>query len=82
MMPLFNVFVEGAIVIFAPNEEAINSAISSDIVRDDSHLTVVSVSRIESEKDLCEQWEPECLPYGLPPDDFRSIRGILRAETQ
>jgi hypothetical protein len=80
-MPLFNVFMEGLVVVYAPDEEtAIQRVMSSDTSTDD--LAVVSVSRITSEAALCEQWEPDCLPYGLPADDYRSIRGILRAENQ
>jgi len=78
-MPLFNVFVEGVVVIYAPDSDtAIQRAMSGDTARDE--LEVVAVSRITSESALCEQWEPECLPYGLPYGDYRSIRGILRAE--
>jgi hypothetical protein len=81
MMPLFNVFVEGVVVVFAPDADAaIERALSADTAKDD--LAVVSVSRIKSEAALCEQWEPEHRPYGLPHDDYRSIRGILRAENQ
>ena len=80
-MPLFNVFVEGVVVVYAPDSDtAIERAMSAVIPIDD--LAAVAVSRITSEAALCEQWEPECLPYGLPPDDYRSIRGILRAEEQ
>jgi hypothetical protein len=80
-MPLFNVFVEGVVVVYAPDEEtAIERAMSADIPKED--LAAVAVSRITSESALCEQWEPECLPYGLPHGDHRSIGDILRAENQ
>jgi hypothetical protein len=80
MMPLFNVVFEGTAVVFAPDEKtAVERCYRANTA---DERIVLCTARIESEADLCERWELECLPYGLPAGDHRTIGDILREEQQ
>lgn len=80
-MPIFNVLIEGTIVMVAENaEEARNKAqdllIHGENLKDD--LTAMVATEIRSEEDLIDQWELDWMPYGGSHDETRPIRGYLK----
>jgi hypothetical protein len=79
-MPIFNVPIEGTIVMVADTaEEARNKArdllLSGESFSDD--LTTMNATEIRSEEDLIDQWEPDWIPYGVPFDGDHTIRWYL-----
>jgi hypothetical protein len=80
-MPLFNVALEGTVVLHADTPDEARrkwrGSLSKYLGCLDE-LTATSVETITSESDLVDQWEPDCLPYGLPVGDYRKISEILR----
>jgi hypothetical protein len=79
-MPIFNVLIEGTIVMVAETaEEARNKArdllISGKSLGDD--LTAIVATEIRSEEDLIDQWELDWMPYGEHPEKARPIKWHL-----
>lgn len=79
-MPIFNVLIEGTIVMVAETaEEARSKAqdllIHGENLKDD--LTAMVATEIRSEEDLIDQWELDWMPYGGPHDKTRPIRWYL-----
>lgn len=78
-MPIFNVPIEGTIVMVADTaEEARNKTrdllLSGENLGD--YLTTIVATEISSEEDL-DQWELDWMPYGVTPDETRTIRWYL-----
>lgn len=81
MKKLFAVEIEGEIVVAAESEDAAVQLANTMIdgynsFKDD--LCAISARVVQRKEDLPEQWDADCLPYGLT--DTRSIGEILAGE--
>lgn len=67
-MPLYNVELEGILVVAADSEASAlaraQALIDSREVRFHEDLSAVDAYRIHTVADLADAWTPDCLPYG------------------
>lgn len=79
-MPLFNVHLEGTVVIYAGTSKEAWDRCHAFVPGLPPEISAVGAQKIQSENDLENCWEPEYRPYGLESGDYRSIRQILQEE--
>jgi len=78
-MPVFNVEIEGVIVVVAESEnDATNKA--QDALRSyggrfSEDLSAIIAHQVKSAKDLYDQWDGDCIPYGA--DDNKPISDYI-----
>ena len=76
-MPIYNVEIEGTIVVVADDEQSAREKTQSILYgsRLGEELSAMGSTKIKSKDDLIDQWTPDCLPYGA--SDNRTIEDYL-----